>query len=166
MAIGENDARASAIGLVAASGDDKAPAFFQALLDDAVKTSGDKVFVVKDGKAVDAATGAAVALPENAEDVVNSNRMRREIEAALASMKLLSTDVAQRAAAIKELREGVDEAKLPLIEKAYAAETDAKLKSISAFGIQHSSAIPKSSPGGFCETAHAGEARARTCRAS
>jgi urea transport system permease protein len=129
MAIGENDARASAIGLVAASGDDKAPAFFQALLDDAVKTSGDKVFVVKDGKAVDAATGAAVTLPENAEDVVNSNRMRREIEAALASMKLLSTDASQRAAAIKELREGVDESKLPLIEKAYAAETDAKLKS-------------------------------------
>jgi urea transport system permease protein len=129
MAIGENDARASAIGLVAASGDDKAPAFFQALLDDAVKTSGDKVFVVKDGKAVDAATGAAVTLPENAEDVVNSNRMRREIEAALASMKLLSPDASQRAAAIKELREGVDESKLPLIEKAYAAETDAKLKS-------------------------------------
>lgn len=129
MAIGENDARAAAIGLAAASGDDKAPAFFKALLDDAVKIYGDKVFLVKDGKAVDAATGAPVKLPENAEDVVNSNRMRREIEAALASMKLLSTDAAQRAAAIKELREGVDESKLPLIEKAYAAETEAKLKS-------------------------------------
>jgi urea transport system permease protein len=129
MAIGENDARAAAIGQAVASGDDKAPAFFQALLDDAVKTSGDKVFVVKDGKAVDAATGASVTLPENAEDVVNSNRMRREIEGALASLKLLSTDTVQRAAAIKELREGVDESKLPLIEKAFAAETDAKLKS-------------------------------------
>ena len=91
MASGENDARAAAIGLVAASGDDKAPAFFQALLDDAVKTSGDKVFVVRDGKALDAATGAVVTLPDNAEDVVNSHRRRREIEGALASLKLLST---------------------------------------------------------------------------
>ncbi len=129
MAIGENDARAAAIGLVAASGDDKAPAFFQALLDDAVKTSGDKVFVVRDGKALDAATGAVVTLPDSAEDVVNSNRMRREIEGALASLKLLSTDPAQRAAAIKELHDGVDESKLPLIEKAYAIEPDARLKS-------------------------------------
>jgi urea transport system permease protein len=129
MAIGENDERAAAIGLVAASGDDKAPAFFQALLDDAVKTSGDKVFVVRDGKAADAATGAVLTLPADAEDVVNSNRMRREIEGALASLKLLSTDARQRAAAIKEMHDGVDESKLPLIEKAYAIESDAKLKS-------------------------------------
>jgi len=38
MSIGENDDRAAAIAQVAATGDAKAPAFFQALLDDAVKT--------------------------------------------------------------------------------------------------------------------------------
>ena len=129
MALGENDTRATAIAQVATSGDPKAQAFFQALLDDAVKTSGDKVFIVHDGKAHDAATGTAATLPDNAEDVVNSNRMRREIEAAIASLKLLSPDAVQRAAAIKELRDGADESKLPMIEKAYAAETDTKLKS-------------------------------------
>src|SRR5258705_13777939 len=84
MAIGESDERSAAIAQAAASGDPKAPEFFQALLDDAVKTAGDRVFVVRDGKAQDAATGAATALPDSAEDVVNSNRMRRELEAALA----------------------------------------------------------------------------------
>ncbi len=128
MASGENDDRAAAIAKVAAGGDPKAPEFFQALLDDAVKTAGDKVIVVRDGKARDAATGAPAALPDSAEDVVNSNRMRREIEAALASLRLLSPDAAQRAAAIRELRDGADEARLPLIEKAWAAETDAALK--------------------------------------
>src|SRR5882672_5564570 len=118
MALGENDTRAAAIAQVAVSGDPKAQEFFQALLDDAVKTSGDKVFIVRDGKAQDAATGNVATLPDNAEDVVNSNRMRREIEAALASLKLLSPDTAQRAAAIKELRDGADESKLPMIEKA------------------------------------------------
>ena len=128
MAIGESDARAAAIAQAASSGDPKAPEFFQALLDDAVKVSGDKVFIVAGDKARDAASGAQVALPSDAEDVVNSNRMRREIEGALASLKLLSADAAQRAAAIKEMVDSADESKLPLIERALAAETDATLK--------------------------------------
>ncbi len=128
MAIGESETRSAAIAQAASSGDPKAPEFFQALLDDAVKTAGDKVFVVRDGKARDAASGAEGALPEGAEDVINSNRMRRELEGALASLKLLSPDAAQRAGAIREMRDSADESKLPLIEKALAAETDAKLK--------------------------------------
>ena len=128
MAIGENDERAEAIVKTAASGDPKALEFFQALLADQVKTVGDKVFVVVDGKARDAATGASATLPDAAEDVVNSNRLRREIDTAVASLKLFSPDATQRAAAVKELRDGVDESKLPLIEKALAAETDAQLK--------------------------------------
>ena len=128
MVTGESDERAAAVAKVAASGDPKALAFFKALLDDQVKTAGDKVLVVVDGKAKDAASGADVALPDGAEEVVNSNRMRNEIESAVASLKLLSPDPVQRAAAVRELRDGADESKLPLIEKALAAETDAKLK--------------------------------------
>jgi urea transport system permease protein len=129
MAIGENDARAEAVAQAAASGDPKAADFFRALLDDAVKTAGDQVLIVRDGRAVDAASGAPAVLPDAVEDVVNSNRMRREIDAALASLQLLSTDAGQRAAAIRQLRDGADESRLPLIERAHAAEPDARLKS-------------------------------------
>jgi urea transport system permease protein len=59
----------------------------QALLADEVKVAGGKAFIVRDGKATDAATGAAATLPEGAEDVVNNNRMRRELEAALAALR-------------------------------------------------------------------------------
>jgi len=128
ISIGESDTRSAAIAQASTSGDPKAPEFFRALLDDAVKTSGDRVFVVRDGKAFDAASGSEVPLPGDAEDVVNSNRMRRELESALASLKLLSPDTAQRAAALKEMRDSADESRLPLIEKAFAAETDAGLK--------------------------------------
>ncbi|HJV95845.1 MAG TPA: urea ABC transporter permease subunit UrtB, partial [Albitalea sp.] len=128
MAVGESDTRSAAIAQAASSGDPKAPEFFQALLDDAVKVSGDKVFIVVGGKARDAASGADAALPADAEDVVNSNRMRREIEGAIASLKLLSPDAAQRAAALKEMADSADESKLPLVERALAAETDAGLK--------------------------------------
>ncbi|MEO7338369.1 MAG: urea ABC transporter permease subunit UrtB [Caldimonas sp.] len=128
MSTGDSDARATAIAKAAASGDAKAPLFFQALLDGQVKVAADKVYVVRDGKARDAATDAEAELPGNADDVINSNRMRREIEGALASLKLLSPDVAQRTLAIKELKDQADESKLPLVEKAYSVETDPKLK--------------------------------------
>ena len=128
MAIGESDARATAIAQAAASGDAQAPAFFQDLLDGAVKVTAERVYIVRDGKTRDAATLAETALPENADDVINSNRMRREIEGAIASLKLFSPDAAQRALAIKELKDQADEAKLPLVEKAYAIETDPTLK--------------------------------------
>ncbi|HJV60731.1 MAG TPA: urea ABC transporter permease subunit UrtB [Albitalea sp.] len=129
MSVGDNDARAAAIARAVAGGDKEVVAFLQALQEGEVKTAGDRVFVVHDGVAVDAAGGEKVALPAEAEDVVNSNRMRREIDAALASSRLLSADAGERAAAIRDLRESVDESRLPLIEKAYAMEKEAGLKS-------------------------------------
>ncbi|MGA0610235.1 urea ABC transporter permease subunit UrtB [Caldimonas sp. KR1-144] len=129
MAVGDNDARIAALNAAAATGDASLARFLQALLDDEVKVAGDKVYIVRDGKAVDAASAAAVALPDDAEDVTNNNRMRGALEAALAAGKLRDPDAATRRAAIASLREGADESRLPLIERALAAETDASLKS-------------------------------------
>lgn len=128
MAIGETEARVEALAKAAAVADDKTAAFIQALADDAVKIQGEKVFVVKDDKAYDPLTGAEVALPADAEDVINPNLMRSEIDNALAALKLFSKDEKQRRDAIKTLGGDSDEARLPLIEKAYAAETVPELK--------------------------------------
>src|SRR5262245_31175921 len=84
IASGDNDERISALNAAVAQADAGLATFVQALLDDAVKVAGERAFIVRDGKASDAATGAATVLPDNAEDVVNNNRMRRELEAALA----------------------------------------------------------------------------------
>jgi urea transport system permease protein len=115
LAIGESDERAAAIAKAALGGDPQAAAFLQALLDDTVKTAGERVFVMRGDKSVEAASGTPASLPDGAEDVVNSNRIRRELEAALAGFKLLSADAAQRAAVIKALRDEPDESRLPLI---------------------------------------------------
>jgi urea transport system permease protein len=128
IAAGDGDDRVAALGEAVASGDAALAPFVQALLADEVKLAGGRAFVVRDGKAVDAATGAAATLPDGAEDAVVNNRMRRELEAALASLSLLSADRAERARSIAALKDQVDEAKLPLIEKALAAESDAALK--------------------------------------
>jgi len=128
MALGETEARVEALNKAAANPDDKTAAFIQALADDAVKTAGDKVFVVKDDKGFDPVTGAEVKVPEDAEDVINNNMMRGELDTALAALKLFSKDEKVRADAIKTLASGSGESRLPLIEKAYAAETVPTLK--------------------------------------
>ena len=70
MAVGDADARIAALTKAVVQADDKTAAFIQALADDAVKTAGDKVFIVRDGKATDPVTGQAVTLPDGAEDVI------------------------------------------------------------------------------------------------
>ena len=129
MATGETETRVEALVKASAVPDDKTAAFIQALADDAVKTAGDKVFVIKDDKGYDPVTGAELAVPADAEDVINNNLMRGELDNALASLKLFSKEEKIRAEAIKTLSGGADESRLPLIEKAYAAETVPALKS-------------------------------------
>ena len=128
IAAGETDARVEALNKAVSTADDKTAAFIQALLDDAVKVAGDKVFVVRDGKGRDPVTDAELAVPEAAEDVINNNRMRGELESAQSALKLFSKDDKVRAAAAKAMQSETDEAKLPLIEKAYQAEQNPQIK--------------------------------------
>jgi urea transport system permease protein len=128
MALGETETRVEALVKASAVPDEKTAAFIQALADDAVKTAGDKVFVIRDDKGYDPVTGAELAVPTEAEDVINNNLMRGELDNALAALKLLSKDEKVRADAIKTLSGGADESRLPLIEKAWAAETVPSLK--------------------------------------
>jgi urea transport system permease protein len=128
LAIGESDSRIEALNKAVLAADDRTAAFIQALSDDAVKTAGGHVLVVRDDKATDPVTGAAATLPADAEDVINNNRMRGELDSALSALKLFSRDAKLRSAAIAELQKDPDESKLALIEKAYAAEQDAAIK--------------------------------------
>ncbi len=128
MVVGEAESRIAALNAVLTGADEKTVALIQALADDAVKFTDTAVIVVKDGKGFDPVTGAEVPVPEAAEDVINNNQMRVELDAALASIKLFSTDVVVRADAVKTLQGEPDENKLPLIEKAYAAEAEPAIK--------------------------------------
>lgn len=129
ISVGESDARVEALSKSLAQADEKTHAFIQALSDDAVKLADGKVFIIKDSKAFDPVTGTELPLPNILEDIVNNNRMRGELDAALAGLKLFSKDESARSAAIKTLQSDTDISKLPLIQKAIAAETAPILKS-------------------------------------
>ena len=128
LAVGEVEARIAALNSVLTGADEKTVALIQAISDDAVKFTDNAVFVIRDGKGYDPVSGAEAAVPDSAEDVINNNQMRSELDAALASIKLFSTDTAVRTDAVKTLQGEPDEAKLPLIEKAYAAESVPAIK--------------------------------------
>ena len=127
---GDTDSRITALQQVLAAPDEKTAAFLQAMADDAVKVSGSQVFVIRDGKALDPATGQEVALPASAEDVINNNRMRGEIDAAISALQLLSPDVAKRIDAVKLMLKEPDITKLPMLEKALSSETDNAAKAL------------------------------------
>ena len=132
LVMADSEARIQALGQaveqLSQAPDPATLALIQALADDEVKFKGDQVFLVHDNQPRDAVTGALVALPPDAEEVVNNNRMRGEIDATLAWLKLFDQDPAKRAAAIKTLADESDAAHLPLLEKALAQESSPDLQ--------------------------------------
>lgn len=125
IARGDSDARIGALNRARADAGERTGAFLQAMAEDAVRIGGDTVVIVRDAQAFDPVTGAAVALPEGAEDAMVNNRMRGELDTALASLRLFSRNDAVRGAAIQTLFGETDASELALVEQALAAETRA-----------------------------------------
>jgi urea transport system permease protein len=112
-----------------------------------LQTAGKRVLIVKDGKAVDALTGAAVRpVPEGAEDVMVNNRLRGAVQGALAALRLTSSERGMRLAAARELLGGADEAALPLVVKALEKEQDPEVRPLLeriAAGLQLKTGTPE-----------------------
>jgi urea transport system permease protein len=125
IAVGDSDARIEALAQALAQGDDKTAAYLQALTDDAVKISNGQVLVVRDGKGTDPVTGQTMPVPPDADDVMLNNRLRGEIDTALAALKLFSADVKMRREAALSLLKEPDPSRASLLEKALASEKDA-----------------------------------------
>jgi urea transport system permease protein len=89
-----------------------------------------KVYIKQaDGKALDAATGAAVdAIPDSAGAVNLNNRLRRAVDAALGGLTLLSPDPATRITAAQSVYKSREESALPTVEAALAKETNKAAK--------------------------------------
>ena len=128
LSLGDTDARVSALQKALAAPDAPTAIFLKALADDTVKFNGTQVLVVRDGQATDPVTGEAIPLPDTAEDVINNNRMRGEIDAALSALQLLSTDSAMRLQAAQSVLKEPDPTKLAMLDKALANEADASVK--------------------------------------
>jgi urea transport system permease protein len=130
LASDDPDARTAAVRALGQSADPQAGLVLRALTDDAlVQVPDGPVAIVRDGKLVDAASGAPLAGdPAKAEAISINNRLRREVEAAMSASNLDAGDVNARRSAIAALGDKVSAAQRPRIEAALAKETDAELK--------------------------------------
>ena len=94
LAFGESEEKIEAMAALVASGTVKAAEILQALADGELNTSGKRVLIVRGDSAVDAVTGEKLAqVPEDKEDIIVNNRVRRELGGALAALRLVSPKV-------------------------------------------------------------------------
>ncbi len=131
----DSDARVEAIRKLVATEDPRVVEILRALDGDALALidGGKRAVITAGGKLTDAATGQpAGAAPANLETIVINNRIRGEVSAALAALRLGSSDRAERLAAARELQGSDNEDALPIVERAMAKEADPEIKSILA----------------------------------
>ena len=67
---------------------------------------------------------------DKGEEITINNRVRRELEGALAVLKLIDPDVTVRFAAVKEIASNVDAAMAPMLARARDRETEPKIRAL------------------------------------
>ena len=130
ISVGETDARIEALGRALAQPDERTAVFLQALGEEQVKRVGDRVLLVRDGQASDPVSGEALPMPEAPEDVIINNRLRGEIDAALAALRLFAPDVRTRQQAALQLLKEPDASRAAVLDKALEAERDAAVRTL------------------------------------
>ena len=126
----DSEARIAALhaALLAASQapDPRLQAFIQALAAEQLRTSGTRLLILHaDGSAEDALSGAPLSpVPQDLAEVMINNRLRGELDQALAALQLFSAKPAERLAAAQALQQNASEQQLPLLDRALARESD------------------------------------------
>jgi urea transport system permease protein len=135
MAVGETDERIAALAAALSEPDDRLLDYLNALSNDAVKVKDAMVFVLNGAQATDPLSGQALSLPPDAEDAMLNNRLRGEIDSAIAALKLFSTDSGVRRSAILSLVKEPEAAKRALIERALSKESSEELQRLLGFAL-------------------------------
>ncbi|WP_370682615.1 urea ABC transporter permease subunit UrtB [Comamonas sp. GB3 AK4-5] len=160
MAAGGSDSRIAALQAAVLAPDARTADFLRALADDTVVLAQGRAWMVQGKQAVDPVTGQAVLMPADAEAVVSNNRIRSEIDTALAALDLRHAEAAKRLAAAQALQQDATPERLPLLEQALAQESDAAVQ--AALQQARAAALLGSSDAGQRMAAAAQLARAAT----
>jgi len=130
------DARVEAITKLGALASPDAFAILNALNEEKLYVTTDgRVLVVEDDKATDPLTGDKFDIPDGSESVAINNRLRRELESALAGLRLFSNDPKVRLKAAREVQQNAGAAQLPLIEQALAKESNPAIRDVLGMAV-------------------------------
>jgi urea transport system permease protein len=143
IAQGDTDARIQALGQALATPEETLLAFLQAMAADQIRVKGEQLWRVDGEQTTEALTGADASLAEDAQEVMLNNRMRGELDAAIAALRLFARERAVRRDSIRALIKEPDPSKRELIAKAQEQESDPDLKNQLGHAL---AAIDLSSP--------------------
>ncbi|HXE40488.1 MAG TPA: urea ABC transporter permease subunit UrtB [Azonexus sp.] len=130
LAAEDSSAKVAAIHQLTQTADPDAVRLLKAMAEDSLFLAGDQVVIIAGEQAFDAATGAAIKLPANPESPTVNNRIRGELANALAALKLFDPDPAVRLASAQKLQSSVSPEMAPLLGRALANESDARIKAL------------------------------------
>jgi urea transport system permease protein len=134
LAAEDGDVKVDAINKLVAAGDAAAIPVFKAMQDDALQHVNGRLVIVTDGSTKDAVTGEVVDVPaDKLESIVVNNRIRAALDGAIAALKLVSPDRAERVAAAKAVANDPSDEMLPLIKSAWEKESDPEVKGLLAY---------------------------------
>ncbi|MEY2805336.1 MAG: High-affinity branched-chain amino acid transport system permease protein LivH [Pseudomonadota bacterium] len=148
IAIGDTDQRIAALHTALADPAERLLPYLKALASEAVKVKDGKTFMLIHQQVIDPVDGQSVVLPPEAEDVVLNNRLRGELDAAIATLQLFVPEPALRRLAIAALIKDPDVSKRPLIERALRQENSDDLKTrllyaLAAIDLNHAQAAER-----------------------
>ncbi len=130
LAAEDSSDKVAAIRQLTQTADPDAVRVLQAMADDSLYLAGGKAVIIDGDKAFDAATGAAIRVPADAESVTVNNRIRGELANALAALKLFDADAGVRLASAQKLQSSVSPEMAPLLAQALEKEGDAQIRAL------------------------------------
>jgi len=133
LASDDSDEKITAIQTLLARGDAQAQATLKAMSDEALFVAGEQVFILDGEKAIDVESGKEITpMPEGAEGITLNNRVRRELEGAMATLALFDKDRSTRLKAARALQDGASPEMLGIIGRALAEEKDGEIHELLA----------------------------------
>ena len=130
------DVKSAAVRKLARSADPGAIPVLQALSEGTLQAAAGQVFYVRGERAYDAASGAELRpAPSAGEPIAVNNRVRREVLAGLATLRLFSPDASARLAAAQEVATSADPSAAALLSTALGQERDSRVRDVLALAL-------------------------------
>ncbi len=125
LALDDSEKRIAAIAALAQAAPEAALPVLKALAEESLAVAGERIVRVDGEHVFDAASSSEITPPPAEREPISiNNRVRRELAAALAALRLFSAEREVRWQAVQEVAASADARMLPLLDKALAGETD------------------------------------------
>lgn len=131
LAAEDSDLKLEVIAKLVAGGDPAAMPLLKAMQDDALQLFKGRLVILSGGFAKDALSGERVAAPtDQLQPIVINNRVRAALDGAIAALRLISPERAERITAARIVANDPSAEMLPLIRTALDKESDPEIKGL------------------------------------